>query len=190
MKAPDAGDSSLGWLNRYVPTSEGQRRYARELGMLAATAALHNALKSAGLSQKEIADKLGKSKGFVSRALNGQGNLTIGTITDILWACGKEWHAVELRELGAPRSQTIADVYSTEHIANAVDRRAVVQVLDRVVSKQLSVHASAGSYEATAAPMERLTRAANFATAEPPAAESAAGAGTRRHLQLLRQDAA
>jgi transcriptional regulator with XRE-family HTH domain len=150
MNAPDADNGRLGWLKRHVRSEEGERRYARELGMLAANAALHSALASAGLTQKELAERLGKSKGFISRALNGKGNLTVGTITDILWACQKEWRAIELRDLGVDDAASAAP-WATANCAVAhgslqAAHAALVEALAQSAHSDLSptAHAVAG----------------------------------------------
>jgi len=90
----------VAWLEPYLTSAEGQSGYARELAALGASATLHDALRTSGMTQKAVAEKLGKSKGFVSRALNGRGNLTVGTIAEILWACGQEWDALSARAFG------------------------------------------------------------------------------------------
>ena len=56
-------------------------------------------LERAGLSRSALAKKIGVSKGRISTALGG-GNLTLGTIADILWACGKELEDLSSAQLG------------------------------------------------------------------------------------------
>jgi len=99
LDAHDDRDAAA-WLDSYLPSTEGQSAYARELAALGASATLHDALRTSGMTQKAVAEKLGKSKGFVSRALNGRGNLTVGTIAEILWACGQEWDLLSARSFG------------------------------------------------------------------------------------------
>jgi len=46
---------------------------------------------SEGMSQQEIAEKIGCHKSSISRTLNGRvNNVTIKTVSDILWACSAE----------------------------------------------------------------------------------------------------
>jgi len=45
-------------------------------------------LEKEKISRKELADRLGKSKGFVSQLLNGGRNLTLRTVADILHVLG------------------------------------------------------------------------------------------------------
>ncbi|MFZ0051817.1 MAG: helix-turn-helix transcriptional regulator, partial [Desulfobaccales bacterium] len=52
------------------------------------TETLCELLEKEGVSRKELADRLGKSKGFVSQLLNGGRNLTLRTVADILHVLG------------------------------------------------------------------------------------------------------
>jgi transcriptional regulator with XRE-family HTH domain len=50
------------------------------------TEALARALRDTGITQTELAAKLGKSKGFVSQILGGGRNLTLRTLADVAGA--------------------------------------------------------------------------------------------------------
>lgn len=50
------------------------------------TEALARALRDAGLTQSDLALKLGKTKGFVSQILGGGRNLTLRTLADVAGA--------------------------------------------------------------------------------------------------------
>ena len=52
------------------------------------TETLCELLEKEKISRKELADRLGKSKGFVSQLLNGGRNLTLRTVADILHVLG------------------------------------------------------------------------------------------------------
>lgn len=80
----------INWLAEHFPSAEEQRDYAREKCIEAVTATLDRALESANLSQVALAEKLGKSKGQVSRILSGAHNMTLRTLGDVLWACNLE----------------------------------------------------------------------------------------------------
>lgn len=56
--------------------------------ILEATEALARALRSSGLTQNELATRLGKTKGFVSQILGGGKNLTLRTLADVAGALG------------------------------------------------------------------------------------------------------
>src|SRR5258708_34367211 len=56
--------------------------------ILDATEALARALRSSGLTQSDLATRLGKTKGFVSQILGGGKNLTLRTLADVAGALG------------------------------------------------------------------------------------------------------
>lgn len=56
--------------------------------ILEVTEAMARALRSSGLTQAELAERMGKSKGFVSQVLGGGRNLTLRTLADIAGALG------------------------------------------------------------------------------------------------------
>jgi transcriptional regulator with XRE-family HTH domain len=49
-----------------------------------------DALENSGLKQKELAERLQVTKGYISRVMGGMENLTISTLASILGAMGKE----------------------------------------------------------------------------------------------------
>ena len=52
--------------------------------------ALHKARKSAGLTQKELAEKLGTKQAYIAELERGRKNITFSTITKYARACGKK----------------------------------------------------------------------------------------------------
>ncbi len=67
---------------------EFRRLLAQEDLILEVTETLCELLENEKVSRKELADRLGKSKGFVSQVLNGGRNLTLRTVADILHVLG------------------------------------------------------------------------------------------------------
>ena len=67
---------------------EFRRLLAQEELILEVTETICNILEKEKISRKELAERLGKSKGFVSQLLNGGRNLTLRTVADILHALG------------------------------------------------------------------------------------------------------
>ncbi|MFF8500334.1 helix-turn-helix domain-containing protein [Streptomyces anulatus] len=63
---------------------------------------LHKGLEACGLTQSELAQRLGVRKSAVSQALRGDGNLRVNTIASYLSAMGYELD-VRLVEAGEPR---------------------------------------------------------------------------------------
>jgi transcriptional regulator with XRE-family HTH domain len=67
---------------------EFRRLLAQEELILEMTEVICGLLEQENISRKELADRLGKSKGFVSQLLNGGRNLTLRTVADILHVLG------------------------------------------------------------------------------------------------------
>jgi len=67
---------------------EFRRLLAQEEFILEVTEVLCALIEQEKVSRKELADRLGKSKGFISQLLNGGRNLTLRTVADILHVLG------------------------------------------------------------------------------------------------------
>lgn len=72
--------------------------------ILDATEALARALLSSGLTQSELAARLGKTKRFVSQILGGGKNLTLRTLANVAGALGCKVQ-IQLRAVKAVTSQ-------------------------------------------------------------------------------------
>lgn len=100
-----------------IATSEASRRgnamdpeesrvYEEELLFGEATETLFDLVKSAGLTQKELARRLEVSPGRVSQILSGGANLTLRTLAACAWALGVRFRL--LPAALAQRSETAA----------------------------------------------------------------------------------
>jgi transcriptional regulator with XRE-family HTH domain len=67
---------------------EFRKLLAQEELILEVTETIRELLEKDEISRKELASRLGKSKGFVSQLLNGGRNLTLRTVADILHVLG------------------------------------------------------------------------------------------------------
>jgi transcriptional regulator with XRE-family HTH domain len=61
---------------------EFHKLLAQEELILEVTETICDILENENISRKELADRLGKSKGFISQLLNGGRNLTLRTVAD------------------------------------------------------------------------------------------------------------
>jgi transcriptional regulator with XRE-family HTH domain len=97
-------------LEEYLEDPEFAKLMAQGDLIMEVTETLCELLEKEKVSRKELADRLGKSKGFVSQLLNGGRNLTLRTVADILHVLGykvslrpsKEGSREEQRETPAP----------------------------------------------------------------------------------------
>jgi transcriptional regulator with XRE-family HTH domain len=67
---------------------EDARGLRQEELIVEVTEALARALRTSGLKQADLADSLGKTKGFVSQIMGGGNNLTLRTLADVSGAIG------------------------------------------------------------------------------------------------------
>ncbi len=67
---------------------EFRKLLAQEELILEITETICDVMENEKISRKELADRLGKSKGFVSQLLTGGRNLTLRTVADILHVMG------------------------------------------------------------------------------------------------------
>jgi transcriptional regulator with XRE-family HTH domain len=67
---------------------EFRKLLAQEELILEVTETICELLQNEKVSRKGLADRLGKSKGFISQLLNGDRNLTLRTVADILHVLG------------------------------------------------------------------------------------------------------
>jgi len=75
-------------MDKYLEDPEFARLVAQGDLIMEVTETLCELLEKEGVSRKELADRLGKTKGFVSQLLNGGRNLTLRTVADILHVLG------------------------------------------------------------------------------------------------------
>ena len=75
-------------LDKYLEDPEFARLMAQGDLIMEVTETLCELLEKEKISRKELADRLGKSKGFISQLLNGGRNLTLRTVADILHVLG------------------------------------------------------------------------------------------------------
>ena len=75
-------------IEEYMKDPEMARLMAQGDLIMEVTETLCKLLDKEQISRKELADRLGKSKGFVSQLLNGGRNLTLRTVGDILHVLG------------------------------------------------------------------------------------------------------
>jgi transcriptional regulator with XRE-family HTH domain len=89
-------------MDKYLEDPEFAKLMAQEDLIMEVTETLCGILEKEKVSRKELADRLGKSKGFVSQLLNGGRNLTLRTVADILYVLGYKVtlvpHKVEIQK--------------------------------------------------------------------------------------------
>jgi transcriptional regulator with XRE-family HTH domain len=85
-------------LDKYLEDPEFARLMAQGDLIMEVTETLCELLEKEKISRKELAERLGKSKGFVSQLLNGGRNLTLRTVADILHVLGYKVSIMPFKE--------------------------------------------------------------------------------------------
>ena len=86
-----------------------EKLLAREELILEVTEVLCKIMRDEDITRKQLADLLGKSKGDVSQLLNGERNLTLRTVADIL-------HVLGYKGFLTPRKETIENDESKDNV--------------------------------------------------------------------------
>jgi transcriptional regulator with XRE-family HTH domain len=86
---------------------EFRKLLAQEELILEVTETICDILEKEKISRKGLADRLGKTKGFISHLLNGGRNLTLRTVADILHVLG---YKVSLKPQKLRRESNVIDI--------------------------------------------------------------------------------
>ena len=89
-------------LGRLIKTPEDKRLFQRERTITEVTELICQLMEEHDVSKAELARRLGTSKANITQMLDGRRNMTLSTISDILFhlACEVRVAAVELEEPG------------------------------------------------------------------------------------------
>ena len=92
---------------------EFRKLLAQEELILEVTETICELLEKEKISRKELADRLGKSKGFVSQLLNGGRNLTLRTVADILHVLGYRAYLTPFKEGEQRQESNVIELRTT-----------------------------------------------------------------------------
>ncbi len=90
------------YAERFLESPVNMRLYQQERAISEITGLIWKALKDDDLSQVALAERLGKTKGFVSQLLEDGANKTIRTVADVFAVLGQELH-FEIRPIDGGR---------------------------------------------------------------------------------------
>jgi transcriptional regulator with XRE-family HTH domain len=90
--------------NRITRSEEGMRVWQQERAIFEVTELICELMDSENVTRTELANRLNKTKGYISQLLDGQTNMTVRTISDVFTALGRALHVFDgPMELSAPR---------------------------------------------------------------------------------------
>jgi len=90
------------YAERFLESPENMRLYQQERAISEITGLIWKALKDDDLTQVALAERLGKTKGFVCQLLEEGANKTIRTVADVFAVLGQELH-FEIRPIKTDR---------------------------------------------------------------------------------------
>lgn len=86
---------------RLTTTKNGRRMLVREQTILEVTEMICSLMDASGVTRSELARRMGKTKAAVSQMLDGERNLTLKSVSDMLFALDKALVA-DCREFDEP----------------------------------------------------------------------------------------
>jgi len=75
-------------IERFTESPSRRRLLEQESLILEATEVLSDLMARGNITKAELAQRLGRSKPYVTQVLNGTANLTLRTVADLGWALG------------------------------------------------------------------------------------------------------
>lgn len=82
------------WYDELTSTPEGMAHYQEERVVLEATELICELMERRGVNKAELAKRLGKSRPYITRLLNGSANMTLRTISNVLLVLGRSLHVI------------------------------------------------------------------------------------------------
>lgn len=72
-------------IEEFVSTDEEMRLFQQEKLILECTELICELMDKRGINKAELAKRLGKTKGYITQLLDGRANMTLRTISDVMW---------------------------------------------------------------------------------------------------------
>ncbi len=103
-------------MDQYLEDPEFAKLMAQGDLIMEVTETICELLEKEEVSRKELAERLGKSKGFVSQLLNGGRNLTLRTVADILHVLGYKVSLTPFKEVGQRQESNVIQFNSRQYL--------------------------------------------------------------------------
>jgi transcriptional regulator with XRE-family HTH domain len=81
------------FVEKFVEKTENMRQFQQERAIVEVTELLEDALHDRNITRSQFAEMLGKTKGWVSQLLDGEGNKTVRTVADAFAVLGLQFRA-------------------------------------------------------------------------------------------------
>jgi len=100
-------------VERYVEDPTHMRLFQQERAIYEVTELLEATMAELSVSRADLAQRLGKTKGWVTQLLDGEANKTIRTVADAFAVLGREYHATQRPIQIGTRSPIVTSVCMT-----------------------------------------------------------------------------
>jgi transcriptional regulator with XRE-family HTH domain len=77
---------------KLTQTPEGLRTWHQERTLFDTANVVCELMNETGVSRSELAERLGKSRGYITQLLDGRANMTLRTVSDVFVALGRQFH--------------------------------------------------------------------------------------------------
>jgi len=77
------------WVEKTTEDPERMKAFQQERLILEVTELIERLMKQQGVSKARLAEKLGTTKGYITQLLDGRANMTLRTISDVVFALGR-----------------------------------------------------------------------------------------------------
>jgi transcriptional regulator with XRE-family HTH domain len=74
------------FVEKVTASRQGKRLYEQERAILEVTELICKLMERQNVSKSELARRIGKSKAYITQLLDGRTNMTLRTISDVLFA--------------------------------------------------------------------------------------------------------
>jgi len=79
-------------VEEFTSSSEGMADYQQERAILEVTILIRKIIKEQKLTKSDLADRMGRTKAYVTQLLDGRANMTLRTIADVMTALRRSIH--------------------------------------------------------------------------------------------------
>lgn len=127
--------------------SEEMRLYQQEWLILEVTEHISKVMEKKSIKKKELAERLGRSKGYITQLLDGRANMTLRTVADVMWALDSSL-SISAQPLGFETSCELvgqyglssgADFWEQQTIRFERTQRPSVTVKEKEADEQLKL---------------------------------------------------
>ena len=103
---------------KLTKTKEGMRLYQQERAILDVTEIMCRMMEEQEVSRSQLAQRLGRTKGYITQLLDGRANMTVRTISDVFTALDR---AVYFQD--GPLSATVSSTPTLSLVVNWMQHR-------------------------------------------------------------------